>query len=274
MSLSGKTLFITGASRGIGREIALRAAADGANIVIAAKSAEPHPKLPGTIFSVAEEVETAGGKALALQLDVRDENAVREAMAQAAAHFGGIDILVNNAGAIRLTGVEHLEPKRFDLMYQINTRAVMVGSQAALPYLKQSASGHILNLSPPLNLAPKWFAQHGPYTVTKYGMSMLTLGMSEEFKRYGISVNSLWPQTMIATAAIEFELGSRDAFKRARTPAIMADAAHAILVSEGRSITGRLLIDEELLREQGQTEFEQYRYDPQGGSLVPDLFLD
>ncbi|MNZ16752.1 3-oxoacyl-[acyl-carrier-protein] reductase FabG [compost metagenome] len=274
MSLSGKTLFITGASRGIGREIALHAAADGANIVIAAKSAEPHPKLPGTIFSVAEEVEAAGGKALALQLDVRDENAVREAMAKAATHFGGIDALVNNAGAIRLTGVEHLEPKRFDLMYQINTRAVMVCSQAALPYLKQSASGHILNLSPPLNLAPKWFAQHGPYTVTKYGMSMLTLGMSEEFKKYGISVNSLWPQTMIATAAIEFELGSREAFKRARTPAIMADAAHAILASQGRSITGRLLIDEELLREQGQTEFEQYRFDPQGGSLVPDLFLD
>ncbi|MDH4608016.1 NAD(P)-dependent oxidoreductase [Pseudomonas sp. BN102] len=274
MSLSGKTLFITGASRGIGREIALRAAADGANIVIAAKSAEPHPKLPGTIFSVAEEVQAAGGKALPMQLDVRDENAVREAMAKAAAHFGGIDALVNNAGAIRLTGVEHLEPKRFDLMYQINTRAVMVCSQAALPYLKKSAGGHILNLSPPLNLAPKWFAQHGPYTVTKYGMSMLTLGMSEEFKKYGISVNSLWPQTMIATAAIEFELGSREAFKRARTPAIMADAAHAILASQGRSITGRLLIDEELLREQGQTEFEQYRFDPQGGSLVPDLFLD
>ncbi|MDH4872891.1 NAD(P)-dependent oxidoreductase [Pseudomonas sp. BN515] len=274
MSLSGKTLFITGASRGIGREIALRAAADGANIVIAAKSAEPHPKLPGTIFSVAEEVDAAGGKALPLQLDVRDENAVREAMTKAAEHFGGIDALINNAGAIKLVGVERLDPKRFDLMYQINTRAVMVCSQAALPFLKQSANSHIINLSPPLNLAPKWFAQHGPYTVTKYGMSMLTLGMSEEFKKYGISVNSLWPQTMIATAAIEFELGSRDAFKRARTPAIMADAAYAILASQGRSITGRLLIDEEILREQGQTDFEQYRYDPQGGSLVPDLFLD
>ncbi|MDH4583005.1 NAD(P)-dependent oxidoreductase [Pseudomonas sp. BN415] len=274
MSLSGKTLFITGASRGIGREIALRAAVDGANIVIASKSAEAHPKLAGTIFSVADEVEAAGGKALPLQLDVRDENAVRDAMTKAAEHFGGIDALVNNAGAIRLTGVEHLEPKRFDLMYQINTRAVMVCSQAALPYLKQSASGHILNLSPPLNLAPRWFAQHGPYTITKYGMSMLSIGMSDEFKKYGISVNSLWPRTIIATAAIEFELGGRDAFKRARTPAIMADAAHAILSSTDRSITGRLLIDEELLREQGQTEFEQYRYDPQGGSLVPDLFLD
>ncbi|MCR1827306.1 NAD(P)-dependent oxidoreductase [Pseudomonas oleovorans] len=274
MSLSAKTLFITGASRGIGREIALKAAADGANIVIAAKSAEPHPKLEGTIFSVAAEVEAAGGKALALQLDVRDEQAVAAAMAQAAEHFGGIDALVNNAGAIKLVGVEKLEPKRFDLMYQINTRAVMVCSQAALPYLKQSASGHILNLSPPLNLDAKWFAQHGPYTVTKYGMSMLTLGMSEEFKKYGISVNSLWPKTMIATAAIEFELGSRDAFKRARTPAIMADAAHAILSSEGRSLTGRLLIDEDILREQGVSDFEQYRFDPAGGSLVPDLFVD
>ncbi|WP_322978090.1 NAD(P)-dependent oxidoreductase [Pseudomonas sp. C11] len=274
MSLSGKTLFITGASRGIGREIALKAAADGANIVIAAKSAEPHPKLEGTIFSVAAEVEAAGGKALALQLDVRDEQAVAATMAQAAEHFGGIDALVNNAGAIKLVGVEKLEPKRFDLMYQINTRAVMVCSQAALPYLKKSAGGHILNLSPPLNLDAKWFAQHGPYTVTKYGMSMLTLGMSEEFKKYGISVNSLWPKTMIATAAIEFELGSRDAFKRARTPAIMADAAYAILASEGRSITGRLLIDEDILREQGTSDFEQYRFDPAGGSLVPDLFVD
>ena len=274
MSLQGKTLFITGASRGIGREIALRAARDGANIVIAAKSAEPHAKLPGTIHSVAAEVEQAGGKALALQLDVRDEAAVQAAMLRAAEHFGGIDGLVNNAGAIKLMGVEKLEPKRFDLMFQINTRAVMVCSQAALPFLKQSANGHILNLSPPLNMHSKWFAQHGPYSVTKYGMSMLTLGMSEEFKKYAISVNSLWPKTMIATAAIEFELGSRDAFKRARTPAIMADAAHAILSSSGRSISGRLLIDEEILREQGQSEFEHYRFDPDGGALLADLFVD
>ncbi|HSX88286.1 MAG TPA: NAD(P)-dependent oxidoreductase [Pseudomonas sp.] len=275
MSLQGKTLFITGASRGIGREIALRAARDGANIVIAAKSAEPHAKLPGTIHSVAAEVEQAGGKALALQLDVRDEVAVKAAMAQAAEHFGGIDGLVNNAGAIKLVGVEKLDPKRFDLMFQINTRAVMVCSQAALPYLKASAAGgHILSLSPPLNMDTKWFAQHGPYTVTKYGMSMLTLGMSEEFKKYGISVNALWPKTMIATAAIEFELGGRDAFKRARTPAIMADAAHAILASQNRSITGRLLIDEEILREQGVSDFEHYRFDPEGGALIADLFID
>lgn len=273
MSLSGKTLFISGASRGIGREIALKAAADGANIVVAAKSAEAHAKLEGTIHSVAAEVEQAGGKALALQLDVRDEEAVKAAMAKAAEHFGGIDALVNNAGAIKLVGVEHLPPKRFDLLFQINTRAVMVCSQAALPYLKES-KGHILNLSPPLNMDSKWFAQHGPYTVTKYGMSMLTLGMSEEFAKYGISSNSLWPKTMIATAAIEFELGSREAFKRARVPAIMADAAYAILSSSGRAITGRLLIDEDILREQGQSEFEHYRFDPAGGPLIQDLFVD
>jgi citronellol/citronellal dehydrogenase len=274
MSLQGKTLFITGASRGIGREIALRAARDGANIVIAAKSAEPHAKLPGTIHSVAAEVEAAGGKALALQVDVRDEEAVRRALAQANEHFGGIDALVNNAGAIKLTGVQHIELKRFDLMQQINTRAVLLCSQAALPYLKKSA-GHILNLSPPLNLASKWFAQFSPYTVTKYGMSMLTLGMSEEFAGYGISVNSLWPQTMIATAAIEFQLGNRESFKQARTPAIMADAAHVILDSSGRQITGRLLIDEEILRESGVTEFGQYRFDRESdAALMPDLFVD
>ncbi|AKA21981.1 SDR family oxidoreductase [Pseudomonas chlororaphis] len=274
MSLQGKTLFITGASRGIGREIALRAARDGANIVIAAKSAEAHPKLPGTIFSVAREVEAAGGKALALQVDVRDEEAVRQALAQAAEHFGGIDALVNNAGAIKLTGVQHIELKRFDLMHQINTRAVLLCSQAALPYLKAS-HGHILNLSPPLNLASKWFAQYSPYTVSKYGMSMLTLGMSEEFRLYGISVNSLWPQTMIATAAIEFQLGSRESFKHARTPAIMADAAHAILCSSQRRITGRLLIDEDILREHGVSEFDHYRFDPDGSeALMTDLFVD
>ena len=272
MSLNGKTLFITGASRGIGREIALKAAARGANIVIAAKSAEAHAKLPGTIFSVAAEVEATGGKALPLQLDVRDEQAVKAAMAQAAAHFGGIDALINNAGAIRLVGVEHLEPKRFDLMYQINTRAVMVCSQAALPYLKQSR-GHILSLSPPLNLDPKWFASYGPYTTTKYGMSMLTLGMHEEFRKYGISVNSLWPKTVIATAAIEFEAGGPAVMKAARLPAIMADAACTILSSSERSLSGRLLIDEQILREHGQCDFEHYRYDP-AGTLMNDLFVD
>ncbi len=273
MSLAGKTLFITGASRGIGREIALRAARDGANIVIAAKSAEAHAKLPGTIHSVAAEVEAAGGKALALQLDVRDEAAVKIAMARAAEHFGGIDALVNNAGAIKLAGVEKLEAKRYDLMFQINTRAVLVCSQAALPYLKESR-GHILSLSPPLNLDPKWFANYGPYTTTKYGMSMLTLGMHEEFKKYGISVNALWPQTVIATAAVEFELGGQQAFKHARLPSIMADAAYAILNSGERSISGRLLIDEEILREQGVSDFAQYRFDPSSERLMTDLFVD
>lgn len=272
MSLNGKTIFITGASRGIGREIALRAARDGANIVIAAKSAEAHPKLPGTIHTVAAEVEAAGGKALAIQLDVRDEAAVKLAMATAAEHFGGIHALVNNAGAINLVGVEKLEPKRFDLMFQINTRAVTVCSQAALPYLKLS-QGHILSLSPPLNLDPKWFAQYGPYTTTKYGMSMLTLGMDQEFKRYGISVNALWPRTLIGTAAIEFQLGGRQLFKHARTPEIMADAAYAILDSEQRSISGRLLIDEDFLREQGQTAFEHYRCEPGDTRLEQDLFI-
>ncbi|MBF7731614.1 SDR family oxidoreductase [Pseudomonas sp. N040] len=273
MSLQGKTIFITGASRGIGREIALRAAKDGAHIVIGAKSAEAHAKLPGTIHSVAAEVEAAGGKALALQLDVRDENAVKEAMAKAAAHFGGIDAVVNNAGAINLTGVAQLEPKRFDLMFQINTRAVLVCSQAALPYLKES-KGHILSLSPPLNLDPKWFAQYGPYTTTKYGMSMLTLGMDQEFKRFGISVNSLWPRTLIATAAIEVQMGGKQVFQHARTPAIMADAACAILDSSERSISGRLLIDEDFLRELGQTEFEQYRYEKSDARLETDLFVE
>ena len=274
MSLHGKTLFITGASRGIGREIALRAARDGANIVVAAKTTTEHPKLGGTIHSVAQEIEEAGGRALALQLDVRDQAAVAEAMKQAAEHFGGIDILINNAGAINLSGVETLDPNRFDLMYQVNTRAVMVCSQAALPYLKKSKSAHILSLSPPLNLKESWFAVHSPYTISKYGMSMLTIGMNQEFANYGVSVNALWPRTIIATAAIEFSLGGRELFKNARTPAIMADAAYAILSSEGRSITGRLLIDEEILRETGETDFEKYRVEPSDDELMVDLFVD
>lgn len=274
MSLRGKTLFITGASRGIGREIALKAAQDGANIVIAAKTTTEHPKLGGTIHSVAKEIEEAGGKALPIQLDVRDQVAVAEAMKQAADHFGGIDILINNAGAINLSGVETLDPNRFDLMYQVNTRAVMVCSQAALPYLKKSANPHILSLSPPLNLKESWFAVHSPYTITKYGMSMLTMGMNQEFEAYGVSVNSLWPRTIIATAAIEFSLGGRELFNRARTPAIMADAAYAILSSENRSVTGRLLIDQEILTEQGETDFEKYRVEPSDEELIVDLFVD
>ncbi|MEG0482269.1 MAG: NAD(P)-dependent oxidoreductase [Acinetobacter sp.] len=274
MSLAGKTLFITGASRGIGREIALKAAQDGANIVIAAKSTEEHPKLGGSIFTVAKEVEEAGGKALAIQLDVRDQHAVANAMQQAAEHFGGIDILINNAGAIKLSGVEMLDPNRFDLMYQINTRAVMVCSQAALPYLKKSENPHILNLSPPLNLDEKWFASYAPYTITKYGMSMLTIGMNQEFANYGISVNSLWPRTIIATAAIEFSLGGKQMFSRARKPNIMADAAYQILISQKRAITGRLIIDEDILKESGVTDFSQYRYEDTDDELMVDLFVN
>ena len=274
MSLKGRTLFITGASRGIGREIALKAAKDGANIVIAAKTTTEHPKLGGTIYSVAKEIEEAGGQALPIQLDVRDQDAVAAAMKQAAEHFGGIDILINNAGAINLSGVETLDPNRFDLMYQVNTRAVMVCSQAALPYLKKSDNAHILSLSPPLNLKESWFAVHSPYTITKYGMSMLTIGMNQEFSNYGISVNALWPRTIIATAAIEFSLGGRELFSRARTPAIMADAAYAILTSENRTITGRLLIDEEILREKGETNFDRYRVEQGDDELMVDLFVD
>ncbi|WP_173911029.1 NAD(P)-dependent oxidoreductase [Acinetobacter sp. Marseille-Q1618] len=276
MSLKGKTVFITGASRGIGREIALRAARDGANIVIAAKSTEAHPKLGGSIYTVAKEVEAAGGQALALQLDVRDQEAVAVAMKQAFDHFGSIDILINNAGAINLSGVETLDPNRFDLMYQINTRAVMVASQAALPYLKQSANPHILSLSPPLNLDPKWFATYAPYAITKYGMSMLTIGMNQEFEKFGISVNSLWPRTLIATAAVEFSLGGagKALFPRSRKPSIMADAAYQILISENRALTGRLMIDEQILTERGETNFDQYRYEDSDEELMVDLFVE
>ena len=207
-------------------------------------------------------------------MDVRDQAAVAEAMKQAAEHFGGIDILINNAGAINLNGVESLDPSRFDLMYQVNTRAVMVCSQAALPYLKKSANPHIISLSPPMNMKEEWFAVHSPYTITKYGMSMLTIGMNQEFSNYGISVNALWPRTIIATAAIEFSLGGRELFTKARTPAIMADAAYQIMISEKRSLTGRLLIDEEILRERGVVDFEQYRVEQSDDELMVDLFVD
>ncbi|MDM1756468.1 MULTISPECIES: NAD(P)-dependent oxidoreductase [unclassified Acinetobacter] len=274
MSLKGKTVFITGASRGIGREIALRVAKDGAYVVIAAKSTEEHPKLGGSIYTVAKEVEEAGGRALAIALDVRDQAQVVQAMQQAVEHFGGIDVVINNAGAIKLSGVESLDPNRFDLMYQINTRAVMVCSQAALPYLKKSENPHILNLSPPLNLDEKWFASYAPYTITKYGMSMLTIGMSQEFAHYGISVNSLWPKTIIATAAVEFTVGGKQLFNQARLPTIMADAAYAILTSEKRAISGRLMIDEDILREKGVTDFAQYRYADTDDELMVDLFVE
>lgn len=274
-SLKDKVVFISGASRGIGREMALRFARDGAKLVIAAKSAEPHPKLPGTIYTVAEEVEAAGGQALPLQLDVRDDTAVENAIAACVDQFGGLDVLINNAGAIKLANSELLPMKRFDLMYQINTRAVLSLSKAALPHLKKSDQAHILSLSPPLNMDPKWFQHYGPYTVTKYGMSMLTIGLAEEYRRYGIAVNSLWPQTVIATAAVEFEGGGKSTLEKGRKPDIMADAAYEIVTSESLQTTGQLLIDEEVLRNSGTEDFEQYRYAPElDKPLMKDLFLD
>ncbi|WP_203141659.1 SDR family oxidoreductase [Marinobacter mangrovi] len=274
MSMQGKTVFITGGSRGIGRAIALACAREGANVVIGAKSDKPHPKLPGTIHTVAGEIEAAGGRALPLVLDVRDETLVRERIDEAGKHFGGIDALVNNAGAIRLQGVEKLPVRRYDLMHEVNARAVFTCSQAALPWLKQSGSGHILSLSPPINLAPKWFAQYGAYTTTKYAMTMLTLGMAEEFRPYGIAVNALWPKTLISTAAIEFEVGGAAMMAQGRKPDIMADAAVTILGHSADTLTGQALIDEDVLRRAGVSDFEGYRYAPGDKPLLPDLFLD
>lgn len=273
-TLKGRTLFITGGSRGIGRAIALRAARDGANIVIAAKSAEPHPKLPGTIHSVAEEVVAAGGQALALQVDVREENQIRAAMAKAAEHFGGIDILINNAGAINLMGVEHTPAKKYDLINEVNHRATFLCAQAALPYLKQSSHAHILSLSPPINMAPHWLKPFAPYTVSKYGMTILTLGMAEEFRDYGISCNTLWPATYIATSAVEVNLGGEGAAAVSRKPDIMADAAHAILCTSRGQFTGRAMLDEAALGElAGITDLQAYACVP-GARLQKDFFLD
>ncbi|KEF31495.1 MAG: NAD(P)-dependent oxidoreductase [Gammaproteobacteria bacterium] len=273
-TLNNRTVFITGASRGIGRAIAIACARQGANVVVAAKSDTPHPKLPGTIHSVAEEIQAAGGNALPLVLDVRDEKQVRQRMDEAADQFGGIDALVNNAGAIRLTGVENLKISRYDLMHQVNARAVFNCSQAALPYLKDSEQAHILSLSPPLNLDKKWFAQYGPYTTTKYAMTMLSIGMAEEFRRYGIAVNTLWPKTLIATSAIEFEAGGPQMMAHGRKPEIMADAAVSILGKSASELSGENLIDEDVLRAEGIDDFEHYRYEQGEKSLMPDLFLE
>lgn len=272
MSLKGKTVFITGASRGIGREIALRCARGGANIVITAKTAQPHPTLAGTIHSVAQEVEAAGGAALALQLDVRDEAAVQQAVGQAAAHFGGIDILVNNASAIQLGGTLATSMKRFDLMFGVNVRGTYACSQACIPHLAKVRNPHILNLAPPLNMSARWFRDHAAYTMAKYGMSMCTLGMSAELKPEGIAVNSLWPRTTIATAAIEVNFPEA-ILKASRKPAIMADAAYAIFNRDSRRASGNFYIDETVLREEGVSDFDPYAVNP-GGSLYTDLFLD
>ena len=273
--LNQKTLFITGSSRGIGKAIALRAARDGANIVIVAKTRKPHPKLPGTIFTAAEEIERAGGQALPLAVDIRDDKAVNTAVEKAAARFGGIDILVNNASAINLSGTLETTLKRFDLMHQINTRGTFVCVQACLPHLRSSANPHVLMLSPPLNMEARWFGPHVAYTMAKYGMSMCVLGMAEEFRPEGIAFNALWPRTAIATAAVRNLLGGGEAVKQSRTPEIVADAAYAILCRNSRGCTGNFFIDEDVLRAAGRTDFRGYQVDPEIApeALLPDFFL-
>ncbi|MGH8238492.1 MAG: SDR family oxidoreductase [Steroidobacteraceae bacterium] len=276
MSLKGKTLFISGASRGIGLAIGIRAARDGANVAIAAKSDQPHPKLPGTIHTAAREVEEAGGKALAMQVDIRDENAVAQAAQQCADRFGGIDILVNNASAISLSGTLETPMKRFDLMFGVNVRGTFVCSQACLPFLKQSAQAgrnpHILNLSPPLSMKAKWFAPHVAYTMAKYGMSMCVLGMAEEFRPEGIGVNALWPRTVIATAALQVIPMANP--KLGRSPEIMADAAYAILTRNARECTGNFFIDDEVLASAGVKDLDRYAMTPGNRDFLPDFFVD
>lgn len=275
-ALSGKTIFITGGSRGIGKAIALRAAKDGANIVIAAKTTEPHPKLEGTIYSAAEEIVAAGGKCLPLQVDIRIDEQVEQAMRKAAETFGGLDILVNNASALNLGSTETLEMKRFDLMHQINYRGTFLCSQKAIPFLKKAENPHVLNLAPPITLNPMWWSRHMAYTAAKMGMSLCVLGMAEEFKPAGIAFNALWPKTTIATAAVANHIGGDMAIKHSRTPAIMADAAYAILSKPSRDCTGNFFIDEAVLRAEGVTDFRAYQVDPSldPSSMMPDFFLD
>lgn len=272
MSLKNKTLFVTGASRGIGLAIALRAARDGANIVIAAKTAEAHPKLPGTIYSAAAEIEAAGGKALPLIVDVREEASVYEAVEKAVATFGGIDICVNNASAISITGTLSTEMKRYDLMHQVNGRGTFLTSKACIPHLKKAENPHVLMLSPPLDMKPRWFAPHVAYSMAKYNMSLCVLGMAEEFRADGIAFNALWPRTGIATAAIQFALTGEEGLRHCRTPEIMADAAHAIFGKPSREFSGNFLIDDSFLYEQGVTDFTPYAVDPTA-TLMPDFFV-
>jgi citronellol/citronellal dehydrogenase len=275
MNLSGRTIFISGASRGIGLAIARRCAADGANVAIAAKTVEPNPKLPGTIHSAAREIEAAGGRALALQVDIRDEQQVAEAARATAEKFGGIDVLINNASAISLTPTEATPMKRFDLMFGVNVRGTYLCTQACLPYLKRSAENkrnpHVLTLSPPLNMDARWFAPHVAYTMAKYGMSMCVLGHAAEFRPYGIAVNALWPRTVIQTAALQMIPGVKP--EHCRSPDIMADAAYAILTSEAASTSGNFFIDEEVLARAGTTDFDRYAVVAGSQQLMPDLFL-
>jgi len=272
MSLKGKTLFVTGASRGIGLAIALRAARDGANVVIAAKTADPHPKLPGTIYTAADEIAAAGGQALPLVVDVRDEANVQEAVEKAVERFGGIDICVNNASAISLTGTLSTDMKRYDLMHQINTRGTFLTTKTCIPYLRKSANPHVLMLSPPLDMSPRWFGPHVAYTMAKFGMSMCVLGMAEEFRSDGIAFNALWPRTGIATAAIQFALTGEEGLKHCRTPEIMADAAYAIFNKPSRELTGQFLIDDTFLYGEGVRDFDKYKVDP-AATLMPDFFV-
>jgi citronellol/citronellal dehydrogenase len=270
-TLAGKTLFITGASRGIGKAIGLRAAKDGANIVIASKTDQTNPKLPGTIHTAAREMEAAGGQTLPLVVDIRFEDQIEEAVQKTLETFGGIDILVNNASAIQLSGTLETPMKRFDLMHQVNARGTFAASRACLPHLKKAENPHILTLSPPLDMKPAWFAGHTAYTMAKFGMSMVVLGLAEEFKAEGIAINALWPRTMIATSAVRNILGGDDTIKHCRKPGIMADAAHAILTRDSRETTGNFFIDDEVLAEAGITDLEKYAVDPEE-SLYPDLF--
>jgi citronellol/citronellal dehydrogenase len=271
-SLKGKTLFITGASRGIGLAIALRAARDGANIAIAAKTAEPHPKLAGTIYTAAAEIERAGGRSLPLVVDVREEAQVAAAAQRCAEHFGGIDVCVNNASAINLAPTAEIDMRRYDLIQQINTRGTFVTTRACLPFLKRAANAHVLTLSPPLDLRPQWFAPHLAYSLSKYGMSLCMLGMAEEYRAAGIACNALWPRTTIATAAVEFALGGPAMMRRSRKPEIVADAAHVILTRPARECTGRFLIDDSVLYEAGVRDFDAYSVEP-GATLLADLFV-
>jgi citronellol/citronellal dehydrogenase len=272
MSLKNKTLFITGASRGIGLAIALRAARDGANIAIVAKTVTPDPRLPGTIFTAAEDIEKAGGKALPIACDIRDEQGVEKAVADTIAKFGGIDILVNNASAISLTGTLATPIKRYDLMHQINARGTFLVSQKCIPHLRKAANPHVLNLSPPLDFDIKWFAPHAAYTLAKYGMSVFAWAMAEEFKQDGIAFNCLWPRTGIATAAIQNMLGGVEAMKACRKPEIMADAAYAIFNRPARGCSGNFFIDDEVLTAEGVSDFDQYAVSP-GTALMPDFFV-
>lgn len=273
MLFNNKTVFITGASRGIGKAIALKLAKEGATIIIAAKSTEENPKLGGTIFSAAKEIEEAGGKALPIQCDIRFEEQVEKAVKAAVEKFGGIDIVINNASAISLTSTEQTEMKRFDLMYNINVRGTFFVTKACVPFLKRSSNPHILTLSPPLNVQPKWFAHHAAYTLSKYSMSMMTIGWAEEFKKDKIAANSLWPKTTIATAAVRNLLGGEALIKMSRRPEIIADAAYHILKQPSAECTGNLFIDEEVLAKEGIVDLEKYAVE-KGGKLYDDLFVD